>query len=406
MTTPAQEQPNIPAKTISSGLDGINTQAGGFMPAFRTFDEVFRWCDMISRSSMVPKAYQNKPFDIMVSVQFGTEIGLKWLQSLQSIAVVNGTPSIYGDAVLGLVRSSGLLEDFDEWLECEGVRQTGSFPILTYADEGKSIVAFCLSKRKGMSKERLTSYSVDDAKRAKLWEKKKVFPNGDVVESPWCTVPARMLMFRARSFNLRDNFGDVLKGLPIYEEAIDFDSHEPPKVTDMISAASQVSTKGVQVLEKLQGVAQERGVETSTQPALQKAPAGQPVAEEASKQAQEQPKQAQERSEPANQGNLQASDSQAPTEAAQAAEPPKQAPATDSPEWIAEQTRILQAIQKAEASLKETEPGKKKYQAVLSVMKVRLSGKQAPLDVLPRDMRGFYLAQLERAVTSMKSVEK
>ena len=399
MTAPAAPQNNLPAST---GLEGINMQAGSFMPAFRTFDEVFRFCDMVSRSALAPKAYQSKPFDILVAIQFGTEIGLKWLQSLQSIAVVNGTPSIYGDAVLGLVRSSGLLEDFDEWLECEGVRQTGSFPILTYADEGKSIVAFCLSKRKGMSKERLTSYSVDDAKRAKLWEKKKVFPNGDVVESPWCTVPARMLMFRARSFNLRDNFGDVLKGLPIYEEAIDFDSHEPRPVTEIISEKSQVETKGKEINEKLKGVAAERGVETSTQSVLQKAPAGQPVAEEAPQQAQEQPQQAQEPSKPADQGNIEAPPSQAPTEATRAVEQPMQASSTDSPEWIAEQTRILQAIQKAEVLLKATEPGKKKYQAVLSVMKVRLTGKQLPLDVLPREMRSFYLQQLLRAIAALK----
>jgi hypothetical protein len=32
-----------------------------------------------------------------------------------------------------------------------------------------------------------------------------------------------MLMWRARGWNLRDNFGDVLKGLAIYEEAQDYD---------------------------------------------------------------------------------------------------------------------------------------------------------------------------------------
>ena len=73
---------------------------------------------------------------------------LKGLQSLQSIAVVNGIPSLYGDSVLGLVRASGLLEEVDEWFDVDGVRQKGSFPIQKWADENKEIPAgarFCLN---------------------------------------------------------------------------------------------------------------------------------------------------------------------------------------------------------------------------------------------------------------------
>jgi len=192
-----------------------------------TLTEIQAFCEVLAGTNMVPKAYQDKPGDILVAMMHGQEVGLPHLQALQSIAVVNGIPSIYGDAALALVRSSGKLEDFDEWIEVDGVRMDGPFPILKHADDGKSIVAFCMSKRVGMSRPRITTYSVDDARRAKLWEKKG--HNG--FETPWCTVPQRMLMWRARGWNLRDQFGDVLKGLSIYEEAMDIEVAKGPDGT-------------------------------------------------------------------------------------------------------------------------------------------------------------------------------
>jgi hypothetical protein len=177
------------------------------LPALREF------CGVLAKTDMVPKAYKDKPDDILVAMLHGQEVGLPHLQALQSIAVVNGIPSIYGDAALAMVRASGKLEDFDEWIEVDGVRQVGSFPIMKWAEEDKIIVALCRSRRAGMSRERVTSFSVDDAQRAGLWGK----------AGTWTTVPQRMLMWRARGWNLRDQFGDVLKGLAIFEEAMDIE---------------------------------------------------------------------------------------------------------------------------------------------------------------------------------------
>lgn len=184
-----------------------------------TMDQIRAYCAVIAGTEMVPKAYRQKPDDIFVTINHGMEIGLRPLQALQCIATINGIPSIYGDAALSLVRSSQKLEDFDEWFEVDGVRIPGnSFPIQGLVDDGKDVVAFCLSKRIGMKRERITTYSIRDAIRARLWGK----------EGPWTNTPQRMLMFRARSWNLRDNFGDVLKGLAIYEEAQDIDTEKGP----------------------------------------------------------------------------------------------------------------------------------------------------------------------------------
>jgi hypothetical protein len=191
----------------------------------RTLAELREFCGILAGTDMVPKAYKGKPDDILVAMMHGQEVGIPHLQALQSIAVVNGIPSIYGDAALALVRASGKLMDIDEWSEVDGKRMDGPFPIISLVDEGKTVVAYCKTTRAmgdGMGSTRTTWFSVDDAKRAGLWMKKGAsgFP------TPWCTVPQRMLMFRARGWNLRDQFSDVLKGLAFYEEAIDIEPAE------------------------------------------------------------------------------------------------------------------------------------------------------------------------------------
>lgn len=179
------------------------TTRQGFAPA--TISEAMEFSKMLADSSMVPRAYQGKPQDIMVCVQWGYEIGLAPMQALQNIAVINGKPSVYGDAAMALVQASPVCEGVEEYIEGEGTPNP---------------VAVCVAIRKGR-KPVVAKFSVEDAKRAGLWGK----------QGPWQAYPKRMLQMRARGFALRDAFPDVLKGLITAEEAADFpeESRKPPK---------------------------------------------------------------------------------------------------------------------------------------------------------------------------------
>jgi len=173
----------------------------GFAPA--TITEAMEFSKMLADSSMVPRAYQGKPQDIMVCVQWGMEIGLAPMQALQNIAVINGKPSVYGDAAMALVQASPVCEGVEEYMEGEGTPNP---------------VAVCVAHRKGR-KPVTARFSVEDAKRAGLWGK----------QGPWQAYPKRMLAMRARGFALRDAFPDVLKGLITAEEAQDFPDEAKPK---------------------------------------------------------------------------------------------------------------------------------------------------------------------------------
>ena len=76
--------------------------------------EAMEFAETLAKSTMVPKHYQNRSGDILVAMQIGAELGLKPIQSLQNIAVINGKPSVYGDSLLALVQSNSLCEYINE----------------------------------------------------------------------------------------------------------------------------------------------------------------------------------------------------------------------------------------------------------------------------------------------------
>lgn len=180
---------------MTKEIETIKTQIsiGGFngsrslMP--NNIDEAYRIATAFSRSDFIPKEYRGNADNCFCAINLGMEIGLPPMRALQSIAVVNGKPSIYGDAQLALVRNSGKLTHFKEYYDGE---------------EGKdNFAAVCEIKREGDSEITIEKFSIADAKKANLWGK----------SGPWTTHPKRMMRYKARAFALRDKFADVLLGL-------------------------------------------------------------------------------------------------------------------------------------------------------------------------------------------------
>jgi hypothetical protein len=200
----------------------LSTNNRGFAPANLT--EAIQFSDLLASSSIVPKAYQGKPQDILVCVQWGYEMGLAPMQALQNIAVINGKPSVYGDAAMALVQASPVCEDVEEFFENEG---------------SPNPIAVCIAKRKGR-KPVTVKFSVEDAKRAGLWGK----------QGPWSAYPKRMMQMRARGFALRDAFPDVLKGMITAEEAQDYPDEAKPVQAKPANPLDLVAPKKVEIVEE------------------------------------------------------------------------------------------------------------------------------------------------------------
>jgi hypothetical protein len=195
----------------------------GFMQV-NTLDAAIKCSELIAASSFCPKGYMGQAGNVLVALQMGQELGLKPMQALQNIAVINGRPSLWGDAMIAVCRQS---KDWEYVTE-------------TYNEATKT--ATCIAKRKN-EPEVTRTFSMDDAKTAKLLGK----------EGPWSTYPKRMCQMRARGFALRDCFSDMLRGIISKEEAEDMprERMDYSRVKgDIIEGVVEISSDDLQVLRE------------------------------------------------------------------------------------------------------------------------------------------------------------
>ena len=86
-------------------------------------------------------------------------------------------------------------------------------------------------KRRGDPEAKTVTFSYEDAEKS-----------GIIKRGVWLTYPYRMCMMRARAFALRDKFPDVLKGLKIAEEVMDYIEGEVVEPQPKPSASIVVPT--------------------------------------------------------------------------------------------------------------------------------------------------------------------
>lgn len=203
---------------------GNMTQGWRFLPT--TLSEAREMASILAASDLVPKAYRQKPMDCLVAYEYGSALGLSWMQSLRSVSVINGQGALWGDAVPALILGSKDCTRFHE--EFKGKPFDDDF------------TAVCTMGRRGLPDEIVRTFSVADAKRAKLWGK----TGREGGDTPWVTYPQRMLQMRARGFAARDAFPDKLSGLILAEEAMDYPDAIP--VTEFTSEAVTSPLDGVE----------------------------------------------------------------------------------------------------------------------------------------------------------------
>jgi len=105
-TAPAAEPIQLEAKSELVYQDPQGMQHQITSPEFTKFEIAKRIAHTLSASNLVPDAYRGRPNDIFVAINMGSELGLEPFQAIQSIAVIEGKPCLYGDGLIGVVRAS------------------------------------------------------------------------------------------------------------------------------------------------------------------------------------------------------------------------------------------------------------------------------------------------------------
>lgn len=195
---PTEQTPAAPQALVPSAPRAVATRepmaVGERGIMIRSFEDLQRFAKMALESGAVPKGMETIG-QVAVAIQAGMEAGLTPMNALQAIVVINGVTSWRGQSAVGLVRAHPLCLYIRHWTEGEG-------------DEMRGV---CVSARRGAGREERSEFTVRQAKKAGLWNKK----------GPWTEYADRQVMWRAVGFHCKDHWSDVLGGFPIAEEAMD-----------------------------------------------------------------------------------------------------------------------------------------------------------------------------------------
>lgn len=153
----------------------------------------------IANTEFVPGALRRRPEAVLAALMSGAERGLGPMQSLSSVHVIDGRPSLSAEAMRALVFAAGH--------QIEIVESTAT-------------KATVIGRRAGSeSTSPPFTWTLDRARRARLAGKQN-----------WQTYPEAMLLARASADLCRAVFPDVIAGLAVTEELEDQAEPEPDTV--------------------------------------------------------------------------------------------------------------------------------------------------------------------------------
>lgn len=162
---------------------------------------LIKLCQLLVEARCVPVWHHEMPNpagSVFACVMKGAELGWPIMASVQSLQNVNGLLTVWGDALLGMVKIKSDYEYLtEEWDE-------------------ETHTAICRAKRKG-EPEVIRKFSREDAERANLYKSQK---GNDKVTYKYYEY--RMLQSKARNFAIRDTWPHHLCGFKIVEETLEY----------------------------------------------------------------------------------------------------------------------------------------------------------------------------------------
>jgi hypothetical protein len=154
-------------------------------------DKLYKACDTLSKSKMVPVTLQGKPADIFAILVMGTELGIKPMQALNSINVIQGKPTVSPQLMIAMIK--------------------GKIPgaVIKMEYEGADIK--CITAR---SKQEYD----DGFKYVATWNMARAQKMGLIGKDNYSKQPETMLRWRAVAESCRQTFPDILMGLYAEDE--------------------------------------------------------------------------------------------------------------------------------------------------------------------------------------------
>lgn len=209
----------------------------GFSLVAGNFEEAMTIAKMLAGSKLVPQQYQGHPEDVLIACSWGESLGLKPLSALNAIAVVNGRPQLFGDALKALIMKHGTIEE--QWDNEHGIwtmtAHRKGFPDVTW------------------------SYGYNDAIAAghvSYNPQSNTFGLGARKSEAWVKYTKRMCQLKCRNFVIRDAFPDVIQGIDIEgsdDDAMPISEVQTEPVTEVPAIEQQKPTEA-ELMEQMSTV--------------------------------------------------------------------------------------------------------------------------------------------------------
>jgi hypothetical protein len=201
--------------------------------------DYLRLAEAISRTELVPQALRGRPDAVVAVMMAGYELGIAPMQALQSINLIQGTPSLSAELMRALILQSGhqiIVEATNEAATVQYRRR--DWPV-----EKWSTITYTIddARTAGLVEWYEKWESTQSGKRfKKTWNPHSEDPKPDWVDTPaaerkkgenYYSRPRAMLTARATSEAARNAFADVLAGL----------SYTPDEILEFAPVSSGLS---------------------------------------------------------------------------------------------------------------------------------------------------------------------
>lgn len=170
---------------------------------------LYKACETLSKSKMIPVALQGKQDDIFAILVMGSELGIKPMQALNNINVIQGKPTVSPQLMIAMIR--GKLPD----------------AVIDVKSDHQKKEVKCKTAR---SKSDLEAGLFFES----TWTLEKAERMGLTMKDNYKKQAETMLRWRAVAESCRITFPDLIMGLYIPEEFQDFDGKvivEPANLT-------------------------------------------------------------------------------------------------------------------------------------------------------------------------------
>ena len=237
-------------KEADKNQSPVTENKQGYLSA-NSLEGRWRIASAVFRGGMAPKSYQSAS-QVFAAMEYSIQLGVSPMVGLQKIAVINGSPSIWGELPLALAYKNKLVENHELFLIDKEYNK------ICFANKNlhtKPWAAVCRLLRKDSDLWHETFFTIDMAKNAKLLDKK----------SPWSQgYDWRMLQWRCVQQALKDMCADAFFGISMAE--YDFNYSPTEAEIKEVSYQGKVKLDPAKELNKLGESNEGAGITEAVEP--------------------------------------------------------------------------------------------------------------------------------------------